>query len=56
MLMAQVKQIRVANGQESVELLSGARYEIVAATRDERAGHDYWRRGFCLVSGGNWHQ
>ncbi len=33
-LMAQVKQIRVANGQESVELLSGARYEIVAATRD----------------------
>ena len=32
MLMAQVKQIRVANGQESIELLNGARYEIVAAT------------------------
>ena len=37
-LMAQVKQIRVANGQESVELLSGARYEIVAATRDGSRG------------------
>jgi phage terminase large subunit-like protein len=35
MLMAQVKQIRVANGQESVELLNGARYEIVAATRED---------------------
>ena len=38
MLMAQVKQIRVANGQESVELLNGARYEIVAATRDGSRG------------------
>ena len=37
-LMAQVKQIRVANGQESVELLNGARYEIVAATRDGARG------------------
>ena len=37
-LMAQIKQIRVANGQESVELLSGARYEIVAATRDGSRG------------------
>ena len=37
-LLAQVKQIRVANGQESVELLSGARYEIVAATRDGSRG------------------
>ena len=37
-LEAQVKQIRVANGQESVELLSGARYEIVAATRDGSRG------------------
>jgi phage terminase large subunit-like protein len=37
-LAAQVKQIRVANGQESVELLSGARYEIVAATRDGSRG------------------
>ena len=37
-LMAQVRQIRVANGQESVELLSGARYEIVAATRDGSRG------------------
>jgi len=37
-LEAQVKQIRVANGQESVELLTGARYEIVAATRDGSRG------------------
>ena len=37
-LSAQVKQIRVANGQESVELLNGARYEIVAATRDGSRG------------------
>ena len=37
-LNAQVKQIRVANGQESVELISGARYEIVAATRDGSRG------------------
>jgi phage terminase large subunit-like protein len=37
-LLAQVKQIRVANGQESVELISGARYEIVAATRDGSRG------------------
>jgi phage terminase large subunit-like protein len=37
-LLAQVRQIRVANGQESVELLSGARYEIVAATRDGSRG------------------
>ena len=37
-LKMQVKQIRVANGQESVELLSGARYEIVAATRDGSRG------------------
>ena len=38
LLAAQVKQIRVANGQESIELLSGARYEIVAATRDGSRG------------------
>lgn len=37
-LNAQVKQVRVANGQESVELISGARYEIVAATRDGSRG------------------
>jgi len=37
-LSVQLKQIRVANGQESVELLSGARYEIVAATRDGSRG------------------
>ena len=37
-LSAQVKQIRVANGQESIELLNGARYEIVAATRDGSRG------------------
>ncbi len=38
LLAAQVKQIRVANGQESIELISGARYEIVAATRDGSRG------------------
>jgi phage terminase large subunit-like protein len=37
-LMVQVKQIRVANGQESIELLTGAKYEIVAATRDGSRG------------------
>lgn len=37
-LKAQLKQIRVANGQESLELLNGARYEIVAATRDGSRG------------------
>ena len=37
-LSAQLKQIRVANGQESIELLNGARYEIVAATRDGSRG------------------
>ena len=37
-LMAQIKQIRVANGQESIELLTGAKYEIVAATRDGSRG------------------
>jgi hypothetical protein len=33
-LMAKVKQIRYANGQESVTLLDGSMYEIAAATRD----------------------
>ena len=28
----------MANGQESIELLNGARYEIVAATRDGSRG------------------
>ena len=37
-LHGHVKQIRVANGQESIELLNGARYEIVAATRDGSRG------------------
>ena len=37
-LKAQVKQIRYANGQESITLLNGARYEIVAATRDGSRG------------------
>ncbi len=32
--MAMVKQIRYANGQESVTLLDGSMYEIAAATRD----------------------
>jgi phage terminase large subunit-like protein len=38
LLRTQLKQIRVANGQESIELLNGARYEIVAATRDGSRG------------------
>ncbi len=29
-----VKQIRHANGTESIEMLSGARLDVVAATRD----------------------
>ena len=33
-LKSQVKQIRYANGQESVTLLDGSMYEIAAATRD----------------------
>ena len=37
-LKAQVKRIRYANGQESITLLNGARYEIVAATRDGSRG------------------
>jgi hypothetical protein len=37
-LKAQVKQIRYANGQESITLLNGARYEIVAATSDGSRG------------------
>jgi len=37
-LRLQVKQIRYANGQESITLLDGARYEIVAATRDGSRG------------------
>jgi len=37
-LKAQVAQIRYANGQESVTLLNGNRYEIVAATRDGARG------------------
>jgi hypothetical protein len=32
--MAMVKQIRYANGQESVTLLDGSMYEVAAATRD----------------------
>jgi phage terminase large subunit-like protein len=37
-LKSQVKQIRFANGQESVTLLNGAKFEIVAATRDGSRG------------------
>jgi phage terminase large subunit-like protein len=37
-LKVQVRQIRYANGQESITLLNGARYEIVAATRDGSRG------------------
>jgi phage terminase large subunit-like protein len=37
-LKDQVRQIRLANGQESISLLNGARYEIAAATRDAPRG------------------
>ncbi len=37
-LKKQVRQIRLANGQESISLLNGARYEIAAATRDAPRG------------------
>jgi len=37
-LAKQIRQIRLANGQESVTLKSGARYEIAAATRDAPRG------------------
>ena len=37
-LKSQVKQIRYANGQESVTLLDGSKLEIVAATRDGSRG------------------
>ena len=37
-LKAQVKQIRFANGQESITTLRGNRYQIVAATRDGSRG------------------
>lgn len=36
--MEQVKKIRFANGSEVIELKNGARYEIVAATRDGSRG------------------
>lgn len=37
-LMAMVKQIRHANGTESIELLNGSRLDVVAATRDGSRG------------------
>jgi phage terminase large subunit-like protein len=37
-LRKQVRQIRYANGQESITLINGARYEIVAATSDGSRG------------------
>ena len=37
-LMAQTKAIRFANGSESIELKSGARLDVVAATRDGSRG------------------
>jgi phage terminase large subunit-like protein len=37
-LKAQTKQIRFANGQESITTLKGNRYQIVAATRDGSRG------------------
>ena len=38
LLKKQVRQIRFANGQESISLKNGARYEIAAATRDAPRG------------------
>jgi phage terminase large subunit-like protein len=37
-LRKQIRQIRLANGQESITLLNGNRYEIAAATRDAPRG------------------
>jgi phage terminase large subunit-like protein len=37
-LRKDVRQIRLANGQESISLKNGARYEIAAATRDAPRG------------------
>lgn len=37
-LKGMVKQIRYANGTESIEMLSGARMDVVAATRDGSRG------------------
>jgi hypothetical protein len=37
-LKGMVKQIRYANGTESIEMLSGARLDVVAATRDGSRG------------------
>jgi phage terminase large subunit-like protein len=37
-LKGMVKQIRHANGTESIEMLSGARLDVVAATRDGSRG------------------
>lgn len=37
-LMKQVKQIRLANGTESIELLNGSRLDVVAASRDGSRG------------------
>ncbi len=37
-LLKQIRQIRLANGQESITLNNGARYEIAAATRDAPRG------------------
>ena len=37
-LKDQIRQIRLANGQESITLLNSARYEIAAATRDAPRG------------------
>jgi phage terminase large subunit-like protein len=37
-LLKEIRQIRLANGQESITLKNGARYEIAAATRDAPRG------------------
>ena len=37
-LMAKVRSIRFANGSESIELITGARLDVVAATRDGSRG------------------
>jgi hypothetical protein len=37
-LKAMVKQIRYANGTESIEMIDGTRLDVVAATRDGSRG------------------
>ena len=49
-LKDQVRQIRLANGQESIILKNGARYEIAAATR-AAALNEFWSIGLIDRTG-----